>query len=543
MGRYFTSSGVVIVSSFGSKTLHGFFGQPPDVAIQYLENKQLVPSKNWYDIRDAAHNQAFTVANLARIDLLGDIKQSLVDVQRKGLTLEEWRNNITPTLQKKGWWGKDDTGRDLGNPWRLETIYRTNLQAAYMAGRRHEMLQATDTHPYWRYVAIMDNRTRPAHKALHGRVMRADDPAWDTIFPPCGWNCRCRVSPMTAGAVERGGYTIESSEGHLFTDVVSVGHNESANITRLKLPSMEIPFKTDAGFNAAPSTGATTQLIKKTAPDIIKQLPEHPVFSPSNATVEDFVKLGQQRLNDVLNIPATANKSIKEILESAKSPVDYLEHHEKVQKWVVRELERTRQAGTVKAEIKGGSQAKNMMKEATKGYPASWVKAANDYGKLNVKYSTDRGWAYTSQKAEMVRLPKFGVIKAEKGEGFIMAGNISTAVHEFAHRIQAARPDLDDLFQQEHRLRTKHEKLQKLSDLTGIKSYPATEVAKPDGYVNAYFGKEYKDSVGHEALEVMTMSLQTILGIERRDAKMLFDMYKKDTRMLELALGILFHCL
>jgi SPP1 gp7 family putative phage head morphogenesis protein len=187
---------------FGSKTLHGFFGQPPDVAIQYLENKQLVPSKNWYDIRDAAHNQAFTVANLARIDLLGDIKQSLVDAQRKGLTLEEWRNNITPTLQKKGWWGKDDNGRDMGNPWRLETIYRTNLQAAYMAGRRHEMLQATDTHPYWRYVAIMDNRTRPAHKALHGRVMRADDPAWDTIFPPCGlelplscftddgWSCR-----------------------------------------------------------------------------------------------------------------------------------------------------------------------------------------------------------------------------------------------------------------------------------------------------------------------------------------------------------------
>jgi hypothetical protein len=82
--------------------------------------------------------------------------------------------------------------------------------------------------------------------------------------------------------------------------------------------------------------------------------------------------------------------------------------------------------------------------------------------------------------------------KLKKGEGFIVAGNISTAVHEFAHRIQAARPDLDDLFQQEHRLRTKHEKLQKLSDLTGIKSYAATELAKPDGYLMLTWAKSIK---------------------------------------------------
>ncbi|AZN69298.1 phage head morphogenesis protein [Acinetobacter haemolyticus] len=235
-----------------SKTLHAFFGQPPEVAIRYLEDKQLVPSKVWHEIRDEAHNQAFTVANLARIDLLGDIKQSLIDAQKKGLTLQEWRENITPQLKAKGWWGKDTDGKEMGSPWRLETIYRTNLQSAYMAGRRHEMLQAADTHPYWRYVAIMDSKTRPAHRALHGRVMRADDPAWDTIFPPCGFNCRCRVSPMTAGAVERGGYKVESSDGHLSTEIANVGYANSATVTKLKLPSMDIAFKTDAGFNAAP---------------------------------------------------------------------------------------------------------------------------------------------------------------------------------------------------------------------------------------------------------------------------------------------------
>lgn len=522
-------------------SLHAFFGQPPEVAISYLENKQLVPTRHWHDLRDGAHNQAFTVANLSRIDLLGDIKQSLIDAQKKGLTLEQWREQITPTLKSKGWWGKDAEGRDTGTPWRLETIYRTNLQAAYMAGRRHEMLQATDTHPFWRYIAVMDNRTRPAHRAMHGRVMRADDGAWDSIFPPCGFNCRCRVSPMTAGAVERGSYTVESSEGHIETDVVSVGRGESATVTRLKLPSMDIPFKTDAGFNAAPSTGATTKLIEKTAPSIVKKLPEHPIFDPSKTTVNDFVVLGKQRLDDVFSIPATVDKSIKQILDEAKSSIEYVPHHAKMQQWLTRELERTRQAGSVVAEIKGSAQAKQLMSEATKSFPADWVKAANLLGDLNVRFSLQRGLAYTSPVNQRVNLLGIGVVRMKAGEGWMSVGRLDVAIHEFTHRIQSARPDIDALFQQEHRLRTAKEQLQSLRSLTGNARYTLDEVARPDGYYTPYMGKEYSQYKGREALEVMTMAIQPLLSIDGMDAKMLFQLYKNDPRMLELTLGILFH--
>lgn len=522
-------------------SLHGFFGEPPETAISYLENKQLVPTKHWHDLRDGAHNQAFTVANLSRIDLLGDIKQSLIDAQKKGLTMEQWRSQITPVLKSKGWWGKDENGREMGTPWRLETIYRTNLQAAYMAGRRHEMLQATDTHPYWRYVAIMDNRTRPAHRALHDRVMRADDGAWDSIFPPCGFNCRCRVSPMTENAVGRGHYTVESSEGHLETDIVAVGQGESARITKLKLPSMDIPFKTDAGFNAAPSTGATTKLIEKTAPDIVRKLPEHPIFDPSKTTVDDFVKLGKQRLNDVFNIPATTNKTVKQILDEAKSSVEYLPHHAKMQQWLTRELERTRQAGSVTAEIQGNAQAKQLMKDATKSFPADWIKAANNLGDLNVRFSQARGLAYTSPINQRVNLLGIGIVQMKAGEGWMVVGRLDIAIHEFTHRIQSARPDIDDLFQQEHRLRTAKEPLQTLRSLTSDPRYKLDEVARPDGYYTPYMGKEYKAYKGREALEVMTMALQPILAIDRTNALMFFELYKKDPRMLELTLGILFH--
>ena len=522
-------------------SLHGFFGEPPETAISYLENKQLVPTKHWHDLRDGAHNQAFTVANLSRIDLLDDIKQSLIDAQKKGLTMEQWRSQITPVLKSKGWWGKDENGREMGTPWRLETIYRTNLQAAYMAGRRHEMLQATDTHPYWRYVAIMDNRTRPAHRALHDRVMRADDGAWDSIFPPCGFNCRCRVSPMTENAVGRGHYTVESSEGHLETDIVAVGQGESARITKLKLPSMDIPFKTDAGFNAAPSTGATTKLIEKTAPDIVRKLPEHPIFDPSKTTVDDFVKLGKQRLDDVFNIPATADKTVKQILDEAKSSVEYLPHHAKMQQWLTRELERTRQAGSVTAEIQGNAQAQQLIKDATKSFPADWIKAANNLGDLNVRFSQARGLAYTSPINQRVNLLGIGIVQMKAGEGWMVVGRLDIAIHEFTHRIQSARPDIDDLFQQEHRLRTAKEPLQSLRTLMRNAAYAEAEVARPDGYYTPYMGKEYPQYKGREALEVMTMAIQPILSIDDRDARMLFKLYKNDSRMLELTLGILFH--
>lgn len=121
-------------------------------------------------------------------------------------------------------------GRRL-TPRRLDTIFQTNMQSAYMAGRFAAQLSQVDTRPYWEYVAVMDNRTRPAHAALNGAVYRYDDPFWATFYPPNGYRCRCRVRTRSTGDIGRQGIAPRSSTGHLIDIEQPIGRGLGARPT------------------------------------------------------------------------------------------------------------------------------------------------------------------------------------------------------------------------------------------------------------------------------------------------------------------------
>ncbi|HWO99767.1 MAG TPA: phage minor head protein [Methylococcus sp.] len=244
------------------------FGRPPAEAVAFLERKGLAITWNWAEMLDEAHARSLTVAKMTRIDLLQDVRRGLLSALREGKTGREFARELTPILQAKGWWGKQiHVSADgqaqvvrLGSPSRLKTIYQTNLQSAYMAGRAQTQMQA-DAFPYLQYVAVLDGRTRPSHRALHGRVFAKDDPIWQIIMPPNGFNCRCRTRALTARQVEREGLAPMSSAGRLRTiEVDAQTDPRTGEIFRARRTGIEVPgpdgrpvfFAPDAGFNASP---------------------------------------------------------------------------------------------------------------------------------------------------------------------------------------------------------------------------------------------------------------------------------------------------
>lgn len=206
--------------------LTGAFNLKPDDAIKYFEQKGYQVSFDWHEMKREAHTRAFTVAGVTQLDVLVDIRKAVEKAQQNGQSLESFKKELQPMLEKKGWWGKKTVERpdglqkevDLSAPWRLRTIYRTNMQTAYMAGHYKGMKDSARLLPYWQYVAVMDGRTRDAHRALNGKILRHDDPFWRSYYPPNGWGCRCRVVALSRIEVEKKG--IKTSDGEALKNII-----------------------------------------------------------------------------------------------------------------------------------------------------------------------------------------------------------------------------------------------------------------------------------------------------------------------------------
>ena len=90
---------------------------------------------------------------------------------------------------------KKDAGKifdEYNKNW-LKTEYRTASNVSFGARQYLDLQADKDIAPLWKYVTAGDERVRQEHDELDGVVKHADDPFWDTYFPPNDWNCRCDV--------------------------------------------------------------------------------------------------------------------------------------------------------------------------------------------------------------------------------------------------------------------------------------------------------------------------------------------------------------
>lgn len=194
-------------------------GLPPTETVRAFEARDdLRQTVRWSEMWHEDHARAFTVAKVAKLDLLATIRRSLDDMLRNGGTFEQWKAAIQPELEKAGWWGRvadrSLTGTDAAitvGPRRLRTIYDTNLRVSRAAGQWSRIQELKGERPFLRYTAVMDARTRPEHRAWHGTILPVDDPWWDTHYPPCGWFCRCTVRQLSQRDLDRKGWAVTKS--------------------------------------------------------------------------------------------------------------------------------------------------------------------------------------------------------------------------------------------------------------------------------------------------------------------------------------------
>jgi len=202
----------------------------PQQIVEWYKSKGYKFSWNWQDVWQEQHARAFTVTKAMKLDILQTIKDEVDKIFSEGITYEQFKKDLEPMLKQLGWWGKvkasdvpgynpssgidPDKIVELGSPRRLITIYQTNANVAYSAGRYKMMIANASQRPYWQYKQIDRKTKRKSHSYYADKVFRYDDPIWDIIYPPSDWNCGCYVIPLTASELEARG--LEVSKGSDF---------------------------------------------------------------------------------------------------------------------------------------------------------------------------------------------------------------------------------------------------------------------------------------------------------------------------------------
>lgn len=161
-------------------------------------------TKGWYEgLALKWRRYTFTAANLAHLQMVQELQDSLVEAMRQGTHLREWKRAYLATLEAQ-WAG---TVKDPG--FRASTIYRNALQRSYNTGRWivHTDPAVLAVRPYWLYDAVLDGRTTRICEERHGKILPATDPWWAANYPPLHHRCRSGVRAIRAEEAEKRGVT------------------------------------------------------------------------------------------------------------------------------------------------------------------------------------------------------------------------------------------------------------------------------------------------------------------------------------------------
>ena len=160
-----------------------------------------------------AHSRAFTVAKATDGAVLQTLRDAVESAIKNGTSLSDFQKALEPKLKDLGWWGRQTVegpnGQQevqLGSPWRLKTIFTTNIASAANAGAWQEAWENREDRPYLQYKTL--ESACPICRPLRDKVFRIDDPFWDSFTPPNHFRCECWIITLDDDDIERLGLTV-----------------------------------------------------------------------------------------------------------------------------------------------------------------------------------------------------------------------------------------------------------------------------------------------------------------------------------------------
>jgi SPP1 gp7 family putative phage head morphogenesis protein len=161
-------------------------------ALAWFRQRTPMPARRYYVLETHARDKAFTVSQVAQMDVIQQVLTAIERAIDKGQDLRDFASEVGPAL-RRAWAGS------VANPaHRLETIFRTNTASAFSRGRDLQMDApvVSAVRPWRLFDDTRDGRESDICKAIGGTVVRFDDPWLATHTPPLHQQCRTQLRAL-----------------------------------------------------------------------------------------------------------------------------------------------------------------------------------------------------------------------------------------------------------------------------------------------------------------------------------------------------------
>lgn len=148
--------------------------------------------------------QAEIAAEWQQLSMLSEVLIAGREAAAAGTTFEAFRVALKEKLEKT-WSAQVDNNR-------LEAVFQTNMQRAQVAARVKQLQAEGDSHPFWKFSAIVDQATTAVCRASHNVVLPANHPWWKTHTPPLHMLCRSTIVALTERTAKQLGVADKPTE-------------------------------------------------------------------------------------------------------------------------------------------------------------------------------------------------------------------------------------------------------------------------------------------------------------------------------------------